>query len=107
MTQPAIAHGQRLMPEFVHHHADDACTGKDDLCPLGLEPGDGTPVVSGQPPVALDLAIDLANVERCALYESRVVPGESELDGCQIRDRSTHPDQQVRPFAAMDTRHTG
>jgi hypothetical protein len=36
MPEAAVADGERLAAEFVHHRADNACAGEDHLGPFGL-----------------------------------------------------------------------
>jgi hypothetical protein len=40
MPQPSVAHGQLVLPELVHHGANNARPGEDHLGPLGLQPDD-------------------------------------------------------------------
>jgi len=41
VAQAAVADGETLLPQLLHHRAHDAGTGEDDLRPLRLKADDG------------------------------------------------------------------
>ncbi len=77
MAQAAVADGEALLAQLLHHRTDDAGTGEDDFRPLRLEADDGAAGIGIQRPVELDLAIDLGAVEDAALNDRRVIGGEA------------------------------
>ena len=102
VAEAAIAHGERLLAQLLHHRPDDAGAGEDDVGSLRLEPDDRPARLDIARPVELDLAVDLGPVEDAALDDVRVVRGQGVLHRGDVRDRAAHRHQRVGSGATVD-----
>src|SRR3954453_4164964 len=96
VTEPPVAHGQRILTEALHDGPDDAGAGQDHLGPLRLDADDGATSFSVEARVALDLAVALGPLEPEPTDPVRVVAAHRQRDGRGGREGSPHPDEAVR-----------
>src|SRR5262245_40760992 len=95
VTQPVVAHEQRVLAELRHDGPDDAGSRQDHVGPRALQADDAAPFVHRAAAIQLDLPIDLGSIDACSLHGVRVVAGQTEHDRGDVRDDAAHPDEGI------------
>src|SRR5215469_13998841 len=95
VPEPAVADGEGVLAQLVHHRLDDACARQDDVSPLRLQSDDFAAILLRPRAIELDLPLYLGAIDHGPLHDVRIVVRKRVLHCSDVRDGASHPDQHI------------